>query len=111
MTPPGHVPQLIVPPHPSGSVPQLSGAGHIVNGVHPHVPALQVSGGLHVLPAQQGCPGPPQAAHVPPTQTSPVLHVFPMQHTCPEPPHITPPLQMSSWLGVIDLRHVLPAAH
>jgi hypothetical protein len=36
--PEGHVPQLTVPPHPSGTVPQTCPAGHVVVGTHASAP-------------------------------------------------------------------------
>jgi hypothetical protein len=39
-TPPGHEPQLTMPPQPSGTVPQLSPAGQLVIGVQPQTFAV-----------------------------------------------------------------------
>ena len=47
-----HEPQSIVPPHPSGALPQFWPAGQLVVGVQPHTfvvpPPLHVFGGTHV---------------------------------------------------------------
>jgi hypothetical protein len=44
---------------------------------------------VHILPAQQGCPTSPQATQVPDAHTAPVPQLFPAQHICPGLPHGT----------------------
>ena len=75
---PEHVPQLSVPPQPSGAVPQVKPwPVHVSGAQPPQVPPLQAMPPLHVLPGvQHGCPWPPHAAHVPLEQTSPVAHAL-----------------------------------
>ena len=100
-----HVPQLIVPPQPSGAMPQFWPAGHCVAGMQrPHTlgvpPPPQVSGAaqlpqlikppqpsemlpqffpsaMHVVRVQGG------AAHVPLVQTSPTVFGLPSSHAVP----------------------------
>jgi hypothetical protein len=73
------VPQESIPPQPSETVPQSSPAGHVVIGVQPHTPeAPQVTGGVHVPPAQQGCPCAPHATQPPPAHTPPSMHAMPL---------------------------------
>ncbi len=49
-----HDPQMTMPPQPSGIIPQLSGAGHVVSGVQPHT--LGVPPPPHVWGAVHGGP-------------------------------------------------------
>ncbi len=85
------LPHATVPPHPSGTVPQLSPAGQLVSGMHPHTLGVplppQVNGAVQVPHATV----PPQPLGTVP-QLSPagqvVAGVQPHTLGLPVPPHV-----------------------
>jgi hypothetical protein len=81
------VPQLIVPPHPSGIVPQLSGDGQLVSGVQPQT--FGVPPPPHVWGAIQ---------HVEPQIVPPVIGV----------PTQAPFRQMSFWVHGLPSLQTVP---
>jgi hypothetical protein len=88
-----HCPQLIVPPQPFETDPQLSPPGQVVLGVQPHTPVVppppQVSGALHEPPVQHGCPLAPQATQALPEQIWFEAHV-PQLSVPPQPSGMVP---------------------
>ena len=104
------LPQLSVPPQPSGAVPHVCPAGHDVNGVQPHSPGVppppQVSGAAQMFPHDpQFMLSDVVSMHVPPQHWPPPQPVLsrtvtqaPSMHVwhgaqCPqeEPPHPSSP--------------------
>jgi hypothetical protein len=101
--PPPREPHVMVPPQPSGHVPQFAGAGHAVSALHvgwPHEtppsvlpPPPHVSGAVHVGPHDAMTPPQPSPAgpHViPPGHVVAGLHVgAPQTNETPPPPHVS----------------------
>ena len=94
------VPQLMLPPHPSGAVPQFCPAGHDVAGVQPQTPAVppppQVCGAVQV----------PQLM-LPPQPSGAVPQFCPAGHDVagvqPQTPAVPPPPQVCGGVQVPQL--------
>jgi hypothetical protein len=123
VSPLGHVPQLTMPPHPSGTVPQLSPAGHIVSGTHVHTPLLHTSVPGHAV--QTLPPVPHEVAdceaygsqvfplqhpfgHEVALQTHPAfVHCWPAAH-CAAPLHVHAPAVHPLAIVVLQAVHAPP---
>jgi hypothetical protein len=63
----------------------------------------------HVIPAQHGCPEPPQVTHwFDPSQIEPAAHMLPGQHVDPGTPHV---MHWFDALHVVPLLQTLPLQH
>jgi hypothetical protein len=91
-----HVPQEMVPPHPSGWVPHFIAPVHVASGVQPHTfgtpPPPQVVPDPQVQVTEPPHPS-AKTPHLPPAHTF-VFGVHPQTPAAPPPPHVFVPEQL-----------------